>query len=284
MYRCKKLNWFNINKFRKLNRENICFDFTKEDFFKVYNELNIFEKFLYNKNVKLLKCNKEYIGYIWVNNICKNFYKINSMTINSSNDNIFLYKKFFESFKKGTLFEVDCDFNMSLIEIGFKEVNKLFEMKVKLEEKYDIELPSKISFKTFEKGEDEDIRCDLQNRIFKTTSRIEIDIDDIVFEEGQKYYLNEGSIFIKYGEKFIGYGQLIKENNKVSIVNFGILDEFRNKGYSKILLKYLLNIAIDNNFKDIYLKCNSNNTKALKLYKDHNFKVEKEFCTWDYIV
>ena len=39
-------------------------------------------------------------------------------------------------------------------------------MKVKLEEKYDIELPPKISFKTFEKGEDEDIRCDLQNKIF----------------------------------------------------------------------------------------------------------------------
>ncbi|GAA0120706.1 MAG: GNAT family N-acetyltransferase [Clostridium argentinense] len=284
MYRCKNLSWFNINKFKKLCEENICFNFTKEDFFKGYNNLNIIEKILYNKNVKLLKHNKEYIGYIWVNKICQNFYRINSMTINSSDDSLILYRKFFESFKKGTLFEVDWDFDMSLVKIGFKEVNKLFEMKVKLEEKYDIELPPKISFKTFEKGEDEDIRCDLQNKIFKTTSRIEIDIDDIVFEEDQKYYLNEGSIFIKYGEKFIGYGQLIKENNKISIVNFGVLDEFRNKGYGKILLKHILNVAIDNNFKEIYLKCNSDNTRALRLYKEHNFKIEKEFCTWDYTV
>ncbi|WP_461613437.1 GNAT family N-acetyltransferase [Clostridium sp. Marseille-QA1073] len=150
--------------------------------------------------------------------------------------------------------------------------------------KYNFKLPPEINFKTFEIGEDEKIRCSLQNKIFKTSSRVEIDIEDIVFEEEQKYYLNEGSIFIKYGEKFIGYGQLIKENNKVSIVNFGILDEFRNRGYSKILLKHLLNIAIDNNFKEIYLKCNSDNIKALKLYKEHDFKIEKEFCTWGYTV
>ncbi len=284
MYKCKKLSWFNINKFKKLSRGNVCFEFTKEDFFKGYDTLNPIGKLLYNKNVKLLKYNRNYIGYIWFTRICKNFYRINSMTINCSENDIVLYRKFFQSFKKGSLFEADGNFNKLLTDIGFTEVNKLFEMKTILEEKYSFKLPSEISFKTFEIGEDEQIRCSLQNKIFKTSSRAEIDIEDITFEEEQKYYLNEGSIFIKYGEKFIGYGQLIKENDKVSIVNFGILDEFRNRGYSKILLKYLLNLAIDNNLKEIYLKCNSDNIRALKLYKEHNFKIEKEFCTWGYTV
>ncbi len=79
MYKCKNLSWFNINKFKKLSRGNVCFEFTKEDFFKGYNSLNPINKLLYNKNVKLLKYNREYIGYMWFTRICKNFYKINSI-------------------------------------------------------------------------------------------------------------------------------------------------------------------------------------------------------------
>ncbi len=130
------------------------------------------------------------------------------------------------------------------------------------------------------KDKDEKARCLLQNEIFKNDDRIPINIEDIYYDEAQEYYFDKGAIFIKFDNIPIGYGQIIIEDKVASIVNFGIIEKYRKKGYGKVFLRYLLNIAVDNEFSRVSLKVDSNNVVALNLYIALGFNIKKEFYTW----
>ncbi|WP_406541200.1 hypothetical protein [Clostridium ljungdahlii] len=54
-------------------------------------------------------------------------------------------------------------------------------------------------------------------------------LEDIYFDEAQDYYFEKGAIFLKQNDEYIGYGQIVMENDIPVIVNFGILKEFRGK-------------------------------------------------------
>ena len=94
----------------------------------------------------------------------------------------------------------------------------------------------------------------------------------------------EGSIFIKYNNVVIGYGQIIKEGSIPIIVNFGILKDYRSRGYGKLLLSYLVNILYDKGYGEVRIKVNPDNHIAFRLYSSFGFKKVSECYRWTKII
>lgn len=130
-----------------------------------------------------------------------------------------------------------------------------------------------IFFRHFVEGEDEELRCKIQNSVFYDKSRIPLCPSDISDEEDEDYYINNFGVFIcKSDGQAIGYGQVIYSNGEYTIVNLGILKSYRQRGYGEILLKYLIELCYDNSIKYVYIKVERENINALSLYKKLGFK------------
>ena len=71
--------------------------------------------------------------------------------------------------------------------------------------------------------------------------------------------------------KIIGKIRIESSNNSSYIYGFGVLPEYRGKGYGRETLKSALNIIYKNNIRDVYLDVASENNTALNLYKSCGF-------------
>ncbi|WP_243156059.1 GNAT family N-acetyltransferase [Clostridium sp. C2-6-12] len=130
-----------------------------------------------------------------------------------------------------------------------------------------------ITFRHFVEGEDEELRCNIQNSVFYDENRIPLSASDITDEEDEDYYINNFGVFLcKNDGQAIGYGQVIYSNGAYTIVNLGILKAYRQKGYGEMLLKYLIKLCYNNSIKSIYIKVERENISALSLYKKIGFK------------
>lgn len=284
MYKYEFLNLKNLKNLKELIAKDITHSHLEKKFIDEYEELSFIYKLFYRKNIVLLKMNKEYIGYMWVVRYEEDKYKINRIMLNVENniDSVSLYRGFFYKFPKNRYFEIDeidleegLKEEKMLIKLGFTEVESVCNMK-KSELKYgDFELSEELSFKSFVKGVDEELRCNIQNDIFRNKNRIDLDIQDIILEESQDYYLEDTSFFLMFNNEAIGYGQLILEEKGLFIVNLGIIEKFRGNGYSKLIIQKMINVALDMGHSEVYLKCSGNNYPALKVYKDSGFEVMK---------
>lgn len=283
MFKCVSLTINNLKDFRKINTCNKEFNELNKDFFELYDGANFFEKSLLKRQVKLLKDNTEYIGYIWVikdDNLCI------IKSINSIVKSFDAYKTLIDTLDKDSTSMYLCkssEFNSNILkELGFKKEECTLDMCKKLDNQYKniINENEDVTFEKFIFGKHEELRCNIQNEIFKSDDRVPITVDSIYLDELQDYYYEKGCIFIKYKNDYAGYGQIIIENNVPYIVNFGILKNFRKKGLSKLLLKYLLNIAIEDQFKVINIKVNEDNKIALNLYKSMDFKKFSDECLY----
>lgn len=284
MYSYEFLNKKNIEIFKEILKEDSNYEIVNKIFQEEYRKFNFISRIFYNKQIILSKLNENYVGYFYVKKIKRKQYIINGMYSKIKSYNVF--NGFMNKFPKGSIFQVEGSFDEEyrnfLEALGFKEEQRFLQMEKSNIEKYDIKLDDNLKIKFFQLGKDEEIRCNLQNKIFKSKKRTEIDINDIIFEEKQQYFLEKGCIFLLKEDKFIGYGQLILEDDKVYIVNFGIVKEFREKGYGRKLLKCLVNLAEEFNFDTIYLKCNSYNKGAIKLYEELDFKIKGEFSYYKF--
>ncbi|KYH35748.1 ribosomal-protein-alanine N-acetyltransferase [Clostridium tepidiprofundi DSM 19306] len=128
-----------------------------------------------------------------------------------------------------------------------------------------------IKFVNFTIDKDEQLRCDIQNEIFNAPYRIPLQVTDIYWDEKQSYYRNEWSIFLKKGEQFIGYGQIILQDDIPQIVNLGIKKEFRGYGYGKQLLYYLLSLLVDTDYDSVKIRVEYKNNIAIDLYTKIGF-------------
>lgn len=136
-----------------------------------------------------------------------------------------------------------------------------------------IDTNEEIYFRYFIEGEDEELRCKIQNSVFYDKNRIPLCPSDIKDEEDEDYYLSNFGVFIcKSDGQAIGYGQVIYSNGKYTIVNLGILKSYRQRGYGEILLKYLIELCYNNSIKYVYIKVERTNISALSLYKKIGFK------------
>ena len=139
---------------------------------------------------------------------------------------------------------------------------------------------TKISYALYNPKNDAQIRCNLQNAIFKEDSRIPLSIEDIYYDEKQDYYLDDLSVFIKLKDRIIGYGQIIYSREMYTLVNFGILQGFRSKGYGEALICELVNLAKKKGIDNIFIRVEHDNFAARKLYDKVGFKEVGKFSTW----
>lgn len=138
-----------------------------------------------------------------------------------------------------------------------------------------------VFFKHFIEGEDEELRCEIQNSVFYDINRIPLCASDIKDEEYEDYYINNFGVFIcKKDGQAIGYGQVIYSNGAYTIVNLGILEQYRQRGYGEILLKYLIELCYHNSIKYVYIKVERENINALSLYKKIGFKEDNPIVSW----
>jgi len=287
MYKSISLTLKNINNFREINQFNTNFSLSNKDFFEQYDNSNIFQRMFLRKNVNLLLKENNYIGYIWFEKHNRHHSSINSINVVEDNNLDYCFKTLISPLVSNSLISYECEENEInigiLSELGFKRVKGFMELEKKCTEYLDTFQPKNITFSIVEKNKDEKTRCLLQNEIFKNDDRIPINIEDIYYDEAQEYYFDKGAIFIELDNIPIGYGQIIVEDRVAIIVNFGIIEKYRQEGYGKLFLSYLLNIAKDNDFSKVSLRVDSNNLVAFKLYQSLGFNIKREFYTWQKI-
>lgn len=291
MYNLTNLTLKSINRFRKINQYNTDFSLSNKNFFNEYDNSNIFQKMFLRKNVKLLfeeigePLERNYIGYIWFEKHSKDYSSINSMNVVGGDDLVNSYKTLISPLASNSLITYECesnDVNEDILnKLEFKKTKGIMELEKQCTEYEKVTVPKDVTFSIIEKNKDEELRCNIQNEIFKSNNRIPINVEDIYYDEAQEYYLNDGSVFINLCGVPIGYGQVIIEDNGASIVNFGIIGKYKKEGYGKVLLRYLLNLAMDNDFKKVSLKVDSSNIPALNLYLSLGFKVKSELYTFE---
>ena len=85
---------------------------------------------------------------------------------------------------------------------------------------------------------------------------------------------NLQSLSFFVNNELIGYGEItrIKEDS-ASISRLLILNNFRSKGYGKVLIKTIIDYAFDEfNLKELTLNVIESNEKAIKLYEYYGFE------------
>ncbi|WP_346870628.1 GNAT family N-acetyltransferase, partial [Clostridium sp. UBA5119] len=265
MYRLETLNNSNFNF---INEFDITNEY-KEELIDICTNKNIFKKLLLGKNIKYIKSQQKYIGFLWYSKLQYQVYKIHCIKFIPEYSTFEYYKEVFKFFNSCNSIIISENNNLNttlLIELGFSVERAIIEMKRDISSYEEQNNDENISFATFKEGKDEKYRCLIQNKVFDSANRQSINKEDIIYEKYQNYYIPEGCIFIKHKGVHVGYGQLIKKDSKIYIANFGILPEYRGKGYGKKLLKYIVNIAHDLGNSKIYLKCDKKNIEAVNLY------------------
>jgi ribosomal protein S18 acetylase RimI-like enzyme len=273
------LNKSSMTDFKILNDKRYDFNSMNLDFFDCYDDANLIKKALYRKSVRLLINEGKLVGFIWEKPIGKGLYRIQSLYLDKYNitkENIIKLigkkNRDYILYYKGQTSILNI-----LNDIGFNFRNKTLVLNIDLKDKFN-EFKTGITYRRVILGKDENIRCKIQNKIFNNKNRIPLTIDDIYYDELQKYYYNEGALFIQLNDQIIGYGQIIIDESKPYIVNFGIIDEYKGLGYGRILLYHLLNQIIDAGFSFSLLKVDKDNIKAVNLYKSTGFcEIEENY-------
>ncbi|MGN0143919.1 MAG: GNAT family N-acetyltransferase [Clostridium sp.] len=282
MISSEKLSIFNIDIFRKLYNTDYRSYVCDKDFFTIYDEESFIVKYLLRRQVRLFKINNNYVGYIWCDiSNAGEYGSIYALYI------IDEYIKLFESklfdFVKCSSLRFDARENENITHImeklGFEIKSRSYLMKLESPSELN-EISDEVEFKHFVKNRDEALRCRIQNSIFFSKDRTPLNPDDIFEEENQDYYINEFSVFLCVNNKYAGYGQIILSNGLYTIVNFGIIEEYRCQGYGQNLLDYLIELCRINSINDIYIRVEKDNYKAVSLYKKIGFKEHGLYNTW----
>ncbi|WP_102400804.1 GNAT family N-acetyltransferase [Haloimpatiens massiliensis] len=292
MFTCKRLRNTNISIFRELNSERNTFNDLNEDFFYLYDKITSMDRFIMMKKVILLQHEESlnYIGYIWLYKLNRYNYKIRAFNVGDKYKyNLEAYSKLVNYAFKDT-FSVNyvCnknDYNFNILySLGFKKNNGTLKMKKNLNCYMCINKPSSVEICNVYDEKGDSLRCKIQNSIFESNNRIPLTLDDIFFEKKQKYYYNDGCFLLKLKNEYIGYGQVIFEEEDIPcIVNFGIISKYRGLGYSKYFLSFILNRIYKANYKLVNIKVSSENKVAINLYTSMGFYIEEETCKWQLI-
>ncbi|WP_294155790.1 GNAT family N-acetyltransferase [uncultured Clostridium sp.] len=283
MITIEKLSFFNIESFRKLYNKDYRSYICDKDFFEIYDKESFIVRYMLRKQVKLFRIDNKLIGYIWydqskVENTSNNIYSLYIM-----DKYIDLFDNKFLNFIKCNVLKLDIVENEIIIKLmdrlGFGILTKTCLMKLESYPELN-EVEEDVEFKHFVENCDERLRCRIQNCIFYEKNRIPLDIYDIYEEEEQDYYINDFSVFLCVKYKYVGYGQIILSNGLYTIVNFGIIKEYRGQGYGTILLNYLIELCKINDIDDIYIRVEKDNYKAVSLYNKVGFRECTSYDTW----
>lgn len=287
MFECAVLTRKNINALKSMNTLRKEFNEINKDFFEIYNKSNFAQQIFLRRNVLLLKKDMNYCGYIWFTKEDKYNYCIESMYIVSNIENfIHGYNTLINGVSMFTTLQYLClsnENNKNVLEdLGFNISQGTIELVYDMEDK-DIyfALPDTVRFEKFIEGKDEAIRCTIQNTVFNSNNRIPLTIEDIYCDESQKYYIDQGAVLVKVNDEYAGYGQIILEDMTPVIVNVGIINKYRGKGYGRFLILQLLKIIKSLQYSRVKIRVSSDNYIAQKLYKSIGFREVSYKYLWE---
>jgi GNAT superfamily N-acetyltransferase len=122
-------------------------------------------------------------------------------------------------------------------------------------------------------GKDEGLRVILQNDIFgNTTGRRDLTIDEVLMEEKKQGFLANMCFILEIGDTPSGYGQIVILENGYSLVNFGIISQYRGCGFGHYFLNCILKECWNAGIKNLYLSVDNENKEALALYVKAHFE------------
>lgn len=211
----------------------------------------------------------------------KNLYILFNNNINNIVDDIITILSFnnFKSINSIIIKHYDELFNSKVLQGKFNVLRDYKTMYMKIKKCVDNTHPElndlKIELLDHYDENDINLRLFLQNSIFNNQNLLRKPIDkQYIFREvNHSSFLNDYCYCFKIKDTPIGYGQIIKENSKYYLVNFGILHEYRNNGYGKIFLNFILNDIFNiGEITELYLNVDNNNVSAINLYKSIGFK------------
>ena len=252
------------------------------DFNAFYENKSFIMKFIVKKYVKLIKKDELFVGFIWLDYFqdksvhVKQFFILDEYIKYINHD-------FFEKLNNSTILleEYEDHFTREItknaIMLKIKETKLL---KLDYHKKLNIDFKDSVEFYKFNKRKDERARCYIQNKVFDNYDRIPLTVSDIQFDTKQEYFLDDLCYFILVNKEVAGYGQIIYSRGMYSVVNFGIIKEYRNKGYAIQLLNKLCLEARNKGINDVYIRVDKNNIKALNLYKKVGFEYIGNISTW----
>ena len=306
----ERLSSNNFENFKTLNLERFSKENYDKNFFEYYENEKFFFKIFLKKFVKLFIYNKKVIGYIWYEVPVEIPVRVWSLYVKEEYLDL-LSPNILNNFNNTILSYETCDDktnNEMLSKLGFKKVKPSILMSINLEDysktqeinnlvsslKNNINLLKtinllynynikeiKISIEKVVLNRDEELRCKLQNSIFSASTRVPLEVEDIENDIEQDYYIKDLSLFIKVNNIAIGYGQIIYNRDMYTVVNFGILKEFRHYGFGKILLNHLIESAKNKNINDLYIRVEETNYNALKLYNWIGFTPKSIINRWE---
>lgn len=306
----ERLSSNNFENFKSLNLERFSKENYDKNFFEYYENEKFFLKIFLKKFVKLFIYNKKVIGYIWYEVPVEIPVRVWSLYVKEEYLDL-LSPNILNNFNNTILSYETCDDktnNEMLSKLGFKKVKPSILMSMNLENynktqeinnlisslKNNINLLKtinllynynikevKISIEKVILNRDEELRCKLQNSIFSASTRVPLEVEDIENDIEQDYYIKDLSLFIKVNNIAIGYGQIIYNRDMYTVVNFGILKEFRHYGFGKILLNHLIQSAKNKNIYDLYIRVEETNYNALKLYNWIGFTPKSIINRWE---
>lgn len=284
MISVEKLSLFNIETFRKLYNKNKNSYIYNQTFFEIYDNESFIAKYIIRKQVKLFKFEKMFVGYVWYERPSEddltNIYSIyvqeeyikyiDSNILKSLNSNHFRLD-IIDSFKVNNIMD----------KLQFSATSQTMLMKIKSENcKMNMEF-SDYAIRHFIKKQDEKLRCKIQNSVFNDKDRVPLSIGDIFAEEEDEYYIDDFGVFICNSAGIeVGYGQIIYNKGQYTIVNLGILEEYRGLGYGEKLVRYLINFCNKKNITDVHIRVEKKNHKAISLYYKIGFREYNSLTTW----
>lgn len=280
----EKLSFFNIEHFRKLYNTSEDAYNSDKNFFEIYDDESFIIKYIIRKQIKLFKVKDEYVGYIWYeypakrgfSNIYDIYLKDEYLDLISTRILSFFN---FSAFKFDMLSNSRASYIMKKLNFNINSNHILMKLNTTNQEKYFSH--DKCIFRHFKEGQDEELRCSIQNSVFNEKNRIPLTVEDIYREEDEEYYLSNYGVFIYNNNgQAVGYGQVILNNGLYTIVNIGILDKYRKQGYGEMLVRYLIDLCYKNSIKNVYIRVEKNNLKALYLYNKIGFREYKSFVSW----
>lgn len=291
----EKLTLHNMDIFKEIYSKNFEGINYNKDFFKSYDSQNFLIKFLYRKSIRLIKINETYVGYIWYESSSSKYTKVWALYIDFKymsllNKNILsLFDNYLLSYEA-----LDTVQNSIILKsLGFTKRTYTLLLKLDLKtyedkkEEYikesEFKLNSPINFYTrrLVPGKDEILRCDIQNDIFEQWNRLPLTTEDIYADMAQDYYINELCIFGILNNEYIGYGQIIYNRSMFTIVNFGIVSKYRGLGLGQLFLNEMIGFAKSYEIENLYIRVDSDNIKAINLYRKIGFLDENKVLVWE---
>lgn len=299
----EKLTLNNMESFKGLYSKSMKHENYNKDFFKCYNNQNFLIKFLYRKFMRIIKFNNSDIGYIWYDSPIDKYTRIWALYIDSNYINI-INKSTLSYFDDNNLsYEAIDNIENSIIleRLGFKKTKYTLLMKMNIEDYnntnkiYEVynkmvknlhwskkfNLGTAFSTRKLVVGKDEELRCNLQNDIFGEWNRRPLSVEDIYSDMSQDYFLKDLCIFGMINNSYIGYGQIIFNRDMFTIVNFGIVNDFRGIGLGKLLLHEIILYAKKSGIKELAIRVDCTNINAINLYKWIGFKEKYKIVIWE---